>query len=316
MKILISGCCGFIGYHLTKALLEQKHEVYGIDNINNYYSTKLKEARLKKIKKEYKNFAFEQLDLSKISSLENVQFDLAINLAAQPGVRLDWKENFRYLDSNITGFHNFLDFCKSKNIKKIIFASSSSVYGDGSNKSFKENQKLSPRSLYAATKLYNENLAEVFSNSFDTDIIGLRFFTVYGSWGRPDMAYYLFTDNIFKGKEITLFNKGKMARDMTHISDIVKGIVSSINLIETNNLGYRIYNLGNNDPIKTIDLLRKIEFKLSKKATINEVSSKTESFYTHANLEKAEKEINYHPSVNLDEGLEEFVSWYISYVSI
>ena len=124
-------------------------------------------------------------------------------------------------------------------------------------KPLKKNQKLSPRSLYAATKLYNENLAEVFSNSFDTDIIGLRFFTVYGSWGRPDMAYYLFTDNIFKGKEITLFNKGKMARDMTHISDIVKGIVSSINLIETNNLGYRIYNLGNNDPIKTIDLLRK-----------------------------------------------------------
>ena len=133
-----------------------------------------------------------------------MQFDLAINLAAQPGVRLDWKENFRYLDSNITGFHNFLDFCKSKNIKKIIFASSSSVYGDGSNKPFKENQKLSPRSLYAATKLYNENLAEVFSNSFDTDIIGLRFFTVYGSWGRPDMAYYLFTDNIFKGKLLSL----------------------------------------------------------------------------------------------------------------
>lgn len=316
MKILITGSSGFIGFHLAKKLLNDGHLVTGLDNLNDYYSQDLKQDRLEILKDIKGFFTFHNLDLNSIQKLKFPDFDIAINLAAQPGVRIGWDKNSNYIDSNILGFHTFLDFCHFNNIKKIIFASSSSVYGDQKNSPFKEDSKLSPTSVYASSKTYNEHLAKSFSTLFGSDIIGLRFFTVYGSLGRPDMAYYLFSEKIKNSEEISLFNDGDMSRDMTHISDIVNGINLSINYLMENKTNFEVFNLGNDYPIKTKELLEKLELKLEKKAIIKNIKSKNESFITHADLSKSREILKYNPKVDLDEGIDEFMSWYISYVSI
>ena len=231
MKLIITGAAGFIGFHLIKKLIDIGHDVIGIDNLNDYYDVGLKENRLKILLNSGK-FTFKQLDLNSIDSLSE-GCDIAINLAAQAGARLNKSESYKYEHSNVNGFNSFLKFCKVKN-KKIIYASSSSVYENEKDTPFHEDSKIKmPHNPYAKSKFYNECLAESFYLKHNMNIIGLRFFTVYGPYGRPDMAYYDFTKKIFHGDEITLFDSGKLQRDMTYIDDIINGIISSIKRLDS-----------------------------------------------------------------------------------
>ena len=313
MKILVTGSSGFIGFHLVKKLIEDDHIVTGIDNHNDYYDSRLKEKRLKLL--AHKNFSFHKCDLDKISSI-NGDFDIAINLAAQAGVRVKKEKEYLYEVSNIKGFESFCNFCKEKGISKVIYASSSSVYSDQEKNEFSETHTaLEPKSLYGKSKLANEKLANEISKKYKISFIGLRFFSVYGPYGRPDMAYYLFANNIAKNKENILFNRGNMARDMTYISDIIEGINSSINYLnQTENITINeIFNLGNNTPIKTSHLLQSIEKNLFKKSKIRNQDSINESLHTHANIEKAKKLLGYSPKVKFEDGIKEFINWYKKY---
>tara|TARA_B100000287_G_scaffold270585_1_gene254790 strand:- start:1379 stop:2374 length:996 start_codon:yes stop_codon:yes gene_type:complete len=321
MRILITGSAGFIGYHLIKKLFSESSgnlEIIGLDNINNYYSVALKKERLAAInrKKEQKNinYSFFNADISNFSELEKVfdkySFDLVINLAAQPGVRLHYSLNEKYFDSNIQGFFNLVQCCKNFNVTKLVYASSSSVYGNSKNKILTENDNLSKqKSFYAISKLMNERMAEFYSSNLGIKAIGLRFFTVYGSYGRPDMAYYLFSKQILNKEKLTLFNSGKMARDMTHVSDVVSGIYASISYIQHMKTKHEIFNLGNDKPIKTINLLTLLEEKIGKKAIIEFKQSEMESFSTHACLNKSRKILRYKPKIDINEGLDEFIDW-------
>lgn len=321
MKILITGVAGFIGYHLTRRLLElnqdQNLEVHGIDNLNDYYDVNLKLDRLKIISR-FKNFYFYNFDISSLENLLNLEteFDCIINLAAQAGVRVNHDIHDRYLSSNILGFFNIISFANQKNIKKIIYASSSSVYS-GLNKviNFEENLTLlNPNSIYAISKLTNEMMADVYFKKFNLSIIGLRFFTVYGPYGRPDMAYFLFTDSMVSGKPITLYNKGEMSRDMTYVEDIVSGICLSLNYINNSSNSYHeIFNLGNDHPVKTIDLLESISDWLKIKPNIIFQDSTNEVLHTHADLTKSSKILNYKPETSIDKGLGEFLNWHKRY---
>lgn len=313
MKILITGSSGFIGYSLSKRLLELGHEVTGIDNHNDYYSTQLKEARKNELLD--KKIDFLLLDLNDLDKLKG-NFDIAINFAAQAGVRVPKKHQKKYEDSNIIGFKSFYSFCISRKIKKIIFASSSSVYCDQLSTKFREDQStLKPKSFYGETKLFNEEYAKKKSIEYDIDTIGLRFFSVYGPYGRPDMAYYKFAKAILLNKEIKLFNKGKMSRDMTYIDDIVDGILLSLKRISANSRKekYEIFNLGRDNPISTLELLKIIEKKLGKKSNIKHFQSFQESSFTHANLDKSRKFLGYNPIFKIDEGIENFLEWLLIY---
>ena len=224
-NILVTGCAGFIGFHLSKLLLSQGFRVYGIDNLNDYYCKQLKSARIQ-ILKRHSKFIFHDND---IIDLHKIQFDsmidCVVNLAAQAGVRLPRKDFNKYLSSNIEGFLSVLDFCVDNSINKVLYASSSSVYGETNSIPFSEDEPInSPKSIYASSKIFNENIASIYSSEFNINLIGFRFFTVYGPWGRPDMAYYKFSEAILNNEPIYLNNKGQMSRDMTHVSDIVKGI--------------------------------------------------------------------------------------------
>ena len=317
MNILLTGCAGFIGYHLAKSLI-QNNKVYGIDNLNDYYDVKLKKDRLLNLNK-FDNFSFVNADLkNSISSFEDINFDIAINLAAQAGVRLDHHSNYRYLDSNVIGFHNFLDYCVLKNIRKVIIASSSSVYGNSCLSPFKETERnLIPASIYASTKLYNENISKIYSEKYDLSIAALRFFTVYGCFGRPDMAYYSFCKDLYFKKEFIVFNEGKMSRDMTHIEDIVSGIQNAIEYVKKINFSnFEIFNLGNANPISTLDLINKLEIITDRKAVFNFQESLSESSITHADLTKSENFLKYSPKISIDDGLKEFHDWFVSYHDI
>tara|TARA_B100000427_G_C15478960_1_gene582038 strand:- start:571 stop:1521 length:951 start_codon:yes stop_codon:yes gene_type:complete len=316
MKIFISGCAGFIGFHLSRSLLQKGFYIYGIDNLNDYYDIKLKLARLKELE-AFKNFSFEAQDLNKIQT-QKINFDIAINLAAQAGVRLPKQDYWKYKHSNVDGFKGFLNFCKISNIRKIIYASSSSVYSGIKKVPFKEDSLLNnPLSKYAETKILNEKLAEDFSlNNANNRIIGLRFFTVYGSWGRPDMAYYLFANKIQSDDTITLFNKGEGARDMTHIKDIVDGIFLSIEHLNFSKNKHEIFNLGNNKPISTYDLLERIEKKLNKKSKVIMSDYRNEVMITMADLTKSKTVLGYNPKTDLDSGLDNFFYWYKKYNNV
>ena len=317
MNILLTGCAGFIGYHLAKGLL-RNNKVYGLDNLNDYYEVKLKKDRLLELQK-LDNFSFFNADIKNtISCYEDINFDFAINLAAQAGVRLSFDSNHRYLDSNIIGFHNFMDYCVKKNISKVVIASSSSVYGNSCLSPFKESEKnLIPASIYASTKLYNENVSKIYAEKYEISLAALRFFTVYGSFGRPDMAYYSFCKDLYLQREFTVFNEGKMSRDMTHIDDIVSGIENVINYVKKFNFyNFEIFNLGNANPISTLDLVNKLEILTGKKALFNFQESLSESSITHADLNKSGNFLKYAPKISIEEGLKEFHDWFVGYHDI
>jgi len=312
--IVITGCAGFIGFHLTKNLLEKNKKVIGIDIIDKYYDPKKKKDRLKILNK-YKNFKFFKIDLNKYdliySKLKNYKIQLIIHLAAQPGVRISIKKPHNTLKQNLVPFINILEIARLKKVKKFLFASSSSIYGDTKIYPFveKDNQNV-PVSVYGATKLSNEIIASSYSRNFNMKTIALRFFTVYGPYGRPDMAYYSFLDDLKKNKTIRVFNKGHMMRDFTYVDDVIKGITSLINLRMKQN--HDVINIGKGKPDQLMELIKLIEINYKKKFKIEYTKNipNGDIKKTFANVNKAKKLIKWKPKVNLDEGIKRFVKWY------
>ena len=334
MKILVTGAAGFIGYHLVKTLIEDNHEVIGLDNINDYYSTNLKFDRLKELgiyndnakdflslsnSNLFQNFKFIRMNLEDRESLpklfEDEKFDVVCNLAAQAGVRYSIENPETYIDSNIVGFLNILECCRNHNINKLVYASSSSVYGDNKKTPFEEIDNTDkPISLYAVSKKSNELMAHTYSHLFKLNTIGLRFFTVYGSWGRPDMAYYLFADAITKDKAINVFNSGDLSRDFTHIDDIVIGVKSVLLTDSSTKKLYELYNIGNNKPVVLTKFIETIEKYLDKKAIKNMLPMQDGDVKkTWASISKITKDYNFQNNISLDKGIEEFINWYKVY---
>ena len=314
MKVLVTGSSGFIGYHLVRRLLKDGHQVLGIDNHNDYYDTSLK--ILRKNRCNNKNFEFVLKDINKFKPNSD-KFDIAINLAAQAGVRVPRNKEYLYTDFNIKGFKSFCNFCKEMNIEKIIYASSSSVYSDHEDTKYQElNTNLKPKSLYGESKLANEKFALKFSSENNLKFIGLRFFSVYGPYGRPDMAYYSFSNSLANNEPIFLHNKGEMSRDMTFISDVVEGIIKSIDYSFKNNFKHELFNLGNDSPIKTSNLLSALERKFNKKAIVVNKLTINEANKTHADITKAKNLLGYDPKVSFEEGIEHFFAWYKKYENL
>ena len=316
MKILVTGSSGFIGFHLCKKLLELGHEVAGLDNHSDYYDVKLKESRLNHFNNE--NFSFYLCDIKNISSI-NGKFDFAINLAAQAGVRVKKENEHLYQSTNIDGFKYFCKYCANQNIKNIIYASSSSVYSDERNQAFHEKEtKISPKSMYGLSKLENEIFAQKFSKSYGLNMLGLRFFSVYGPWGRPDMAYFSFTKSLYNRSKIYLHNHGTMKRDMTYIDDVIDGIIRSINyLLQKNNEpNHEVFNLGNNKPVETAYLLSKLEKLTGLKGNIIHKKTSNESLFTQADLTKAKSLLGYNPQYDFNVGINNFFKWYKDYEGI
>ena len=319
MAILITGCSGFIGFHLTLEILKKKKiTIIGIDNLNEYYDVNLKKNRLKIIQK-YDNFIFYKKDISNFSHLKKIfkkhKVDVVINLAAQAGVRYSITNPDEYLKSNIIGFNNILNLSKEFKIKHLIFASTSSVYGD--NKNFPLQESFStekPLSFYAASKKSNEVMAYSYSNIFKLPITCLRFFTVYGPFGRPDMALHLFTEAIMKNKPVKLFSKGNHIRDFTYVEDVVKSIVPLIKKPPAGQLPYVTFNICNGYPKKLSYFLEIIEKYLSRKSKkILLPPQKGDVYKTHASVAKLDKTINYRPKFTIMRGIDEFVDWYKRY---
>ena len=331
MKILITGSSGFIGFHLSKKLLDKGHKVYGYDSMNNYYDVRLKKARYNILKK-YKNFSFTKNKLENKNSLEKVfkkfKPSIVIHLAAQAGVRYSIEKPRVYLDSNITGSYNIIEVSKKFNVKHLIMASSSSVYGANKKIPFKENDKTETQlSIYAATKKSNESMAHSYSNIWKIPITMLRFFTVYGPWGRPDMALFKFSKGILANKKIDIYNNGKMYRDFTYIDDIVDGIRLLINKIPNHkNFGrynndslspvapFRILNIGNTKKVFLLDFIKEIERVLGKKAIRNYMPlQKGDVKQTLSNTNLLKKLTGYNPKTNYKSGIKKFLNWYLNY---
>lgn len=330
MKILVTGAAGFIGFYLAKKLLQLGHEVIGLDNINEYYDVSLKLARLNQIKAE-KNFTFHKLDLIQRNNLtalfaEN-NFDVVINLAAQAGVRYSLENPHAYVDSNLVGFVNILECCRNYHIKHLVFASSSSVYGFNTKIPFSTHDNVDyPVSLYAATKKANELMAYTYSHLYNLPTTGLRFFTVYGPWGRPDMAYFLFTKAILAQKPIKVFNYGKMQRDFTYIDDIIEGMVRVINhvpqytkssqsdTVPMSNAPYKIYNIGNNQPVELVKFIETIEQCLGMTAEkIFLPIQPGDVPITYADVDDLIRDVDFKPNTSMEVGIEKFVHWYKNY---
>ena len=333
MRILITGTAGFIGYHLTQTLLLANHDVVAIDNLNDYYDTNLKYDRIKNLgvqnpslgehhqSEKYQNFHFVYGNIDNASLVDELftiyRPEFVINLAAQAGVRYSITNPDVYISSNIVGFFNILNSCKKHNVTKLIYASSSSVYGDQTITPFSESMRVeSPISLYAATKKTNELMAYTYSHLFEINTVGLRFFTVYGPYGRPDMAYYSFTESIMRGKEIEVFNGGNLSRDFTYIDDIVNGIIAIIEKMNSNNTfdKYEIFNIGNSQPVKLLDFISTLEVALNKKAILKFKPMQLGDVHdTFASVAKLNQKTNFTPSTNLSDGIQKFVEWYLKY---
>lgn len=320
MNILITGSAGFIGFHLAKQLLvDSKDKIVGIDNLSNYYSPKLKRDRIKQLQKiNKKNLIFHKIDLKNINGLRKIfkkyKFSYVINLAAQAGVRYSVEKPDTYFDSNILGFYNILKCSKEFKVKHLIVASSSSVYGDTSEISKEESNTDNPLQFYAATKKTNEIISHSFSNIYKLPITVVRFFTVYGPWGRPDMSLYKFVDGIINNKKIKLFNKGLHYRDFTYVDDTVKGVISLIKKIPRTKIPFQIYNLANGKSIYLKNFLKEIERQLNKKAKIIYVKKQQgDVFKTQGSILKASKDFNYSPKTNYKQGISNFLSWYFEY---
>jgi UDP-glucuronate 4-epimerase len=314
---LVTGCAGFIGFHVTKKLLEQDFYVLGIDNLNNYYSTKLKKKRLD-ILREFTKFNFSKVDMSNFTKLNNVlkkqKFDYIFHFAAQAGVRHSLKKPKDYLDSNIIGYFNLLEIIKLKKIKHLILASTSSIYGESKKKIFQESDKSDfPIQFYAATKKTNEVISYSYSHIYNLPITATRFFTVYGPYGRPDMAYYSFTEKILDNKKIEVFNYGNQMRDFTYIDDVVEAVLKIIFKPPSKKINfYRVLNIGKGKPDKLFDFIKYLEKYLNKEAKINFIKAQLGDVnYTRASLKKIKDLINYKPKINLDSGIEKFTKWYL-----
>ena len=313
MKILITGAAGFIGYHLSKSLLNDGYEILGIDNLNDYYDEKLKNARLQKLK-SYENFSAKLIDIANRQMLaeafESFRPIKVVNLAAQPGVKYSFDDPYSYMRSNSNGFLNVIELCKN-DVEGLIYASSSSVYGSRKNISSEINDlELKPLSLYGATKRFNEIVAHIYSDIYQLNTTGLRYFTVYGPWGRPDMAIPLFTNKIIKGEPIYVFNNGKMKRDFTYIDDIVNGTRSAID----NNYHCEIFNLGYSKSESLMNMISLIEKSLNMEARINFLPKPSgEPLETCSNIDYSIKKLGYKPKIKLNKGIPMFIDWYQKY---
>ena len=316
-KILVTGSSGFIGMHLCQDLLNDGYIVEGIDNMNDYYDSSLKEARLNLLS-EYTNFTFNKIDISNQKDVERVfnkfKPEKVVNLAAQAGVRYSIENPHVYIQSNIVGFMNIVEACRKNNIRGLIYASSSSVYGENKKTPFSVDDRVDkPISVYAATKKSNELVAYTYSHLYDLNTTGLRFFTVYGPWGRPDMAMYIFSDKIRNGEKIPVFNHGKMQRDFTYIDDIVSGIRASIE----KNYSCEIFNLGNNRCEDLMDIVSHIEIALDKNAEIKFMDMQPGDVQkTFADINHAKNKLNYEPKISIHEGIPKFIKWYKSYYKL
>ena len=317
-NILITGCAGFIGFHLTKKFSEIGYNIIGIDNLNDYYDINLKKNRLSKIE-GYKNFNFFKMDISNKLNLESIfesnKFDIVINLAAQAGVRYSIDNPNAYLKSNVVGFINILELCKKYQIDKLFYASSSSVYGDCLNSPFSENDSsISPVSLYGVTKKFNEEAAYSYYNLFGLNSIGLRFFTVYGPWGRPDMALYKFVKNIQENKEIEVYNYGKHSRSFTYIDDIVESIALLLNVFCKKNNFYEILNIGGDQTIELMDFINIIKLKLDKEVKMKLLPKQIGDIQsTNSDCSKLYDIINFKPETDISVGISNFIDWYRKY---
>ncbi len=337
MKILVTGTAGFIGYHLAKRLLERGDEVVGIDSINDYYDVRLKYARLSETgiaeseieygkavqSTEYPAYRFIKLQLEDRDALQKLfaeeHFDAVMNLAAQAGVRYSLENPYAYIESNVVGFVNLLECARHNPVRHFVYASSSSVYGGNTKTPFSEDDRVdNPVSLYAATKKSNELMANVYSKLYGIPTTGLRFFTVYGPWGRPDMAPILFTKAIVAGEPIKVFNNGNLSRDFTYIDDIIEGVVRVIDkapaATDEHPVPAEVYNIGCGHPMQLMDFIRTLEKSLGKKAEMNMMPmQKGDVYTTYADTTKLERDFGYKPHVTLEEGISRFVEWYESY---
>ena len=333
--ILVTGTAGFIGFHLTKKLINQGHKVVGLDNINDYYDINLKFDRLGELgflKEEVANFnklckssifpenlyfvrtnLEDDVELDKI--FKSFNFDIVCNLAAQAGVRYSISNPKAYIDSNIIGFLNILESCRHNKVKRLVYASSSSVYGMSEEIPFEENLQIDkPVSLYAASKKSNELMAHTYSHLYNLETIGLRFFTVYGPWGRPDMALFLFTEAILNNRPINVFNNGLLSRDFTYIDDIVSGVEQILLANSKNKSIYKIYNIGNGSPVKLLDFIETIEKYLGITAKKSMQPMQLGDVYkTFSNTDKLKEDYNYDSSTNIDQGIKFFIDWFKNY---
>ena len=334
MKILVTGAAGFIGFHTCLKLVDLGHDVYGIDNINDYYDPKLKFDRLNELgfspdatkifKAEVKSSKFNSLRFSRIDLVDHEiidnlfkqeQFEVVCNLAAQAGVRYSIENPKSYIDSNISGFINILEGCRNHKVRHLVYASSSSVYGENKKIPFETNDNVDhPISLYAATKKSNELMAYSYGHLYDFKTTGLRFFTVYGAWGRPDMAYYLFTDAISNNHPIKVFNNGQMERDFTYIDDIINCLTKVIEKNIDSRKHYKIYNIGNNKTVSLQDFINTIEIAMGKKAIKKMYPmQKGDVPRTFADITELIKDYKYSPSTDIMSGIENFVNWFMNY---
>jgi len=316
-KFLVTGAAGFIGFHLSKSLLDDGYEVLGIDNVNDYYDQNLKWARLDILKK-YSNFKFDRVDIADRASITKsftaFKPNKVVNLAAQAGVRYSIENPYAYMDSNLVGFLNIIELCRHNNVEGLIYASSSSVYGGNKKSPFSVEDRVdNPISLYAATKKANELIANAYSHLYGLNTTGLRFFTVYGPWGRPDMAMYIFADKISKGEPIPVFNNGNMKRDFTYIEDIISGTRAALE----KNYKTEIFNLGNHRSEKLMFMIGLIEKYICKKAIIDfkpmQPGDVPESF---AEITKSIELLNFNPETNIEIGINKFINWYRDYNKI
>ena len=335
MKILVTGAAGFIGFHASKRLLDSRYDVIGLDNLNNYYDINLKNDRLK-ILQEYDGFTFHKIDLKDQGEVERLfkkeSPQRVIHLAAQAGVRYSIENPHVYIQSNIVGTFNILEGCRRNQVEHLVYASSSSVYGLNTKYPFSVHDKSShPVSLYGATKISNELMAHSYSHLYKLPTTGLRFFTVYGPWGRPDMAYFLFTKSILASEPIDLYNQGNMIRDFTYIEDIVEGVCRIIKKIPDPNPNwsgsdpdpasstapYRLYNIGSNRPTPLMDYVKEIEKNLGVKAKLNLMPMQGGDVKkSHADVDDLVKDFEYSPKWNIQNGIKSFIQWYIDYYKV
>jgi len=332
---LVTGAAGFIGFHLAKRLLDNGCQVIGLDNMNPYYDVALKEARLVELKKEA-NFEFAEADLSDRRQLEDLfaqqELDVVVNLAAQAGVRYSLENPYAYVDSNLVGFVNLLECCRHNKLKHLVFASSSSVYGANTQMPFSIHHNVDhPVSLYAATKKANELMAHTYSHLYRLPCTGLRFFTVYGPWGRPDMALFLFTRAILEDKPIKVFNHGKMQRDFTYIDDIIEGVVRVMGRLPeanpkwsgdtpdpgTSSAPYKIYNIGNNHPVELIQFIEVVETALGKRAKKEFMDLQPgDVVATYADVDDLMEDVGFKPATPIEVGVKRFVEWFKDFYGI
>ncbi|MCQ3828857.1 NAD-dependent epimerase [Microbulbifer elongatus] len=340
MKHLITGNAGFIGFHVARTLMARGDDVVGIDNVNDYYETSLKEARLRELERAAQqygvNYRFERANIANRAALDKVfadhQFDRVIHLAAQAGVRHSIEHPESYVESNLVGFSNLLETCRYAATPHLTYASTSSVYGGNTQMPFNEDHGVDhPLQFYAATKRANELMAHSYSHLFRIPTTGLRFFTVYGPWGRPDMALFKFTRLILEGKPIPVFNHGHHTRDFTYIDDIVEGVIKSSDQVatvdahwssdqpapSTSNAPFRVFNIGNGKPAQLVDYIDALEDALGKKAIREMLPMQAgDILNTHADTGKLEQAVNYRPDTSVREGVEKFVEWYRKYYSV